>query len=112
MGDMIEPLKLLLEDVLADSGVRHELTARPGACDVALVMVSWGEELRAIADARALMGGVPLLAILPFGDEGLAQRVLLGGAQGWFALDTPLALLRASLATLADLGSPVDDNPA
>ena len=94
VGDMIEPLRLLLEDVLTDSGLRHELTSLPGACDVVLVPVSWGDDLRVIADARALAGDVPLLAILPFGDDALAQRVLLAGARGWFALDTPLALFR------------------
>ena len=109
VGDMIEPLRLLLEDVLTDTGVRYELTAQPGACDVVMVMVNWGEELRVIADARALAGDVPLLAILPFGDDGLAQRTLLGGAQGWFALDTPLALLSATLAKLASPGSTADD---
>jgi hypothetical protein len=112
VGDKIEPLKLLLQDVLTDSSVRYELTSQPGACDVVMVMVNWGEELHVIADARALAGDVPLLAILPFGDDGLAQRVLLGGAQGWFALDTPLALLSASLVKLADLGSPADDEVA
>jgi hypothetical protein len=112
VGDVIEPLKLLLEDVLTDSGVRYELTSQPGAYNVVIVMVNWGEELRVIAAARALAGDVPLLAILPFGDDWLVQRVLLAGAQGWYALDAPLDLLRASLVKLADLGSPADDEAA
>jgi len=111
-GGMIEPLKRLLGDVLTDSGVRHDLIAQPGACDVVMVMVSWGDDLRVIAEARALAGGAPLLAILPFADDELAQQVLLAGAQGWFALDTPLGLLRASLVKLADVGSPVGDEAA
>ena len=104
-GIMIEPLKLLLADVLGDSGVPHEFTTKAGACDVVIVMVTWGEEVAAIADARALAGDVPVLAILPFGDDELAQRVLAAGAQSCFALGTPLALLRASLVKLADLAA-------
>jgi len=106
VGDVIEPLKRLLEDVLTDSGGQYELTSEPGTGDVVIVLVNWGEEIRVIADARALAGDVPLLAILPFGDAELAQRVLRNGAQGWFALDTPLALFTASLDRLAGLGSP------
>jgi len=108
VGGMIEPLRLLLEDVLTDGGVRYELTSQPGGCDVVIVMVNGGEDLHVIAEAHALRADVPLLAVLPFGDDDLARRVLLGGAQGWFSLDTPLALLRASLDKLADLGRPAD----
>jgi len=74
--------------------------------------VAWGEELVLIAQARALAGDVPLLAILPFGDEELEQRVLLGGAQGWFSLDTPMALLLPALLKLSDPGSLVDGKAA
>lgn len=108
---MIEPVRRLLEDVLAEGGTRNELGAPPCACDVALVMVSWGDEHHAIADARALVGSAPILAILPFGDVGLAQRVLLGGAQDWFALDTPLALLQAVLLRLGRPASPPAGDP-
>jgi hypothetical protein len=109
---MIEPLKRLLGDVLTESGVRYHLISQPGSCDVVLVMVSWGDDLRMIAEARALAGGAALLAILPFADDELAREVLLAGAQGWFALDAPLGLLRASLVELADLGAPVDQGAA
>jgi hypothetical protein len=104
-GVNVEPLRLLLQDVLGDSGVPHEFTANARACDVVIVMVTWGEELAAIADARVLAGDVPVLAILPFGDDDLARRVLAAGAQSCFALGTPLALLRASLVKLADLAA-------
>ena len=109
VGDVTEPLQHLFEDVLTDGGVRYEVSSEPDGCDVVIVMVNWGDDVRAITDACALAGDVPLLAILPFGDDVLAQRVLLAGAQGWFALDTSLALLRAELVELANLGSPTDD---
>jgi len=111
VGEMIEPLRLLLEDVLTDSGLLYELTSQPRTCDLAIVMVNWGDERPVIAVARAaLAGDTPLLAILPFGDDGLAQRALLSGAQGWFALDTPLPLLLAALLELTALGAPVVDD--
>ncbi|MCC6748786.1 MAG: hypothetical protein IT371_14090 [Deltaproteobacteria bacterium] len=109
---MIEPLRLLLQDVLTDSGLRYELTSRPDACDVVIVLVNWGEEVRVLVDARARAGDVPLLAILPFGDDGLVERVLLGGAKGWFALDTPLVLLWESLVKLAGPGASPEAEPA
>ena len=111
-GEMIEALRNLLADVITDIGVRWARVSQPGACDVVLVMVSWGDELRAVEGARALAGDVPLLAILPFADDELAMYALLAGAQAWFALDTPLALLRASLLELADLGSPANNEAA
>jgi hypothetical protein len=105
-GGFTEPLTLLLHDVLTSSGLRYELTPA-GVCDVAIVMVSWGEELHEIAAARALAGAAPLLAILPFDDEVMARRVVNLGAQGWFTLDAPLPQLLAVLVRLA--GLPVAD---
>jgi len=106
---MIEPLRRLLEDIIADAGARFNLASRPAACDVVMVMVHFGDERHVIADARAMAGDVPLLAILPFADEGLARRVLLAGAQGWFALDTPLSQLSGALVELAGPAAPDGD---
>ena len=69
-------------------------------------MVNWGEEARIIAAARAQAVGVPLLAILPFGDDRLAECVLRCGAQDWYALDSPLENLRARLVALAAHDAP------
>jgi hypothetical protein len=109
LGDVDEPLRRLLEDVLRDGRVRCELvSALAGGVDAAVVMVTWGDEVRMITAARAQAAGVPLLAILPFGDDRLAQRVLSCGAQAWFALDSHLPLLRARLAALVDRAAPLD----
>jgi hypothetical protein len=107
IGDKIDALKLLLEDVLRDTGIRYELITAPSACDAIIVMVRMGAELREIADARALMGNGPLIAILPFSEESLIERVLLGGVQSWYALDTPLALLQLKLVKLSAVDSPL-----
>jgi len=103
LGDVDEPLRRLLEDVLRDGRVRCELVAAPArGADAAVVMVLVGEEARMIAAACTQAAGVPLLAILPFGDDRLAERVLSCGAQAWFALDSHLPLLRTRLASLVD----------
>jgi hypothetical protein len=102
LGAADEPLRQLLEDALRDGCVRCESVWAPaGGADVAVVMVNWGEEARIIAAARAQAVGVPLLAILPFGDDRLAESVLRCGAQDWYALDSPLENLRARLVALA-----------
>jgi hypothetical protein len=106
LGEMGEPLRRLLEDVLRDGGVHYQLVQPPAAADAAVVMVTWGEEASLIAAAQAQAVGVPLLAILSFGDDLLAARVLSCGAQAWYALDSPLALLRARLVALAGHDAP------
>jgi hypothetical protein len=104
-----EPLQRLLEDVLKDGGIRHEFVrSLAGAVDAAVVMVTWGEDIRVVSAARARAAGVPLLVILPFSDDQLAERVLGCGAQAWYALDTPLARLRALFVALAAYVAPVD----
>jgi hypothetical protein len=112
LGSVSGALRRLLEDVLTEEdGLRYWLvpfstgTAVDAdgdvAVDAAVVMVTWGEELRLLAAARAQAGGVPLLAILPFTDDRLAGRVLTYGAQASYALDRPFELLRTRLIALA-----------
>jgi len=102
LGEADEPLRRFLEDVLRDGSVRCELVPElTSAADVAAVMVIWGEEKRMIAAARARAVGVPLLAILPFGDDRLVERVLRLGADAWYGLDSPLSHLRTRLVALA-----------
>jgi hypothetical protein len=104
LGEADEPLRRLLEDVLRDGAVRCELVpALSYAADAAVVMVSWGEEAHTIAAARVQAPGIPLLAILPFGDDRLVELVLSCGARAWYGLDGPLSLLRARLIALAGL---------
>ena len=113
LGAVDEPLRRLLEDVLRDSRVRCDLVRAPArGADAAVVMVTWGEEARMIAAARAQAVGVPLLAILPFGDDRLAESVLRCGAQDWYALDRPLANLRARLVALAAHDLPAESAAA
>jgi hypothetical protein len=107
VGDLSEPLQRLLEDVLKDSHGRSEVVRAPAVgADAAVVAVTWGEEARMITEARAQVGSIPLLAILPFRDDRLAELVLSCGAQAWFALDSDLALLRARLVALTDRMAP------
>jgi len=107
LGEPDEPLRRLLEDVLPDGSIRCELApALTSAADVAVVLVVWGEEKRTIEAARAQAVGVPLLAVLPFGDERLAATVLRCGVDAWYGLDSPLSLLRTRLVTLAGDGAP------
>jgi hypothetical protein len=102
LGAADEPLRQLLEDALRDGRIRCEFVWAPASsADAAVVMVTWGEEAHLIAAARAQAVGVPLLAILPFGDDRLAECVLRCGAQDWYALDSPLENLRARLVALA-----------
>ena len=109
LGEADEPLRRLLEDVLRDGSVRCELVPELTiAADVAVVMVTWGEEDRLIAAARAQAVGVPLLAILPFGDDRLVELVLSRGAGAWYGLDSPLGVLRARLVALAGLDVPAE----
>ena len=109
LGEADEPLRRLLEDVLRDGSVRCELLpALTNGADVAVVMVTWGEEKLTIAAARAQAVDVPLLAILPFGDDRLVELVLKCGARAWYGLDSPLSLLRARLVELAGLDVPAD----
>jgi hypothetical protein len=107
LGEADEPLRRLLEDVLRDGVVRCELLpAQTTGADAAVVMVAWGEEVTTIAAARAEATDVPLLAILPFGDDRLVELVLGCGARSWYGLDSPLALLRSRLVALAGLDAP------
>jgi hypothetical protein len=109
LGEADEPLRRLLEDVLRDGSVRCELVpALTTDADAAVVMVTWGEEARTIAVARTQAVGVPLLAILPFGDDRLVELVLSLGAGAWYGLDSPLALLRAKLVALAGFDAPAE----
>ena len=104
LGEADEPLRRLLEDVLHEGAVQCELVPAPSdTADAAVVMVSWGEEARTIAAARVQAPGIPLLAILPFGDDRLVELVLSCGARAWYGLDSPLSLLRARLVALAGL---------
>ena len=113
LGEADEPLRRLLEDVLRDGVVRCELVpARATAADVAVVMVTWGEETSTIAAARTEAADLPLLAILPFGDDRLVELVLGCGARAWYGLDSPLALLRSRLVALAGLVAPEEAEPA
>jgi len=112
LGEANEPLRRLLEDVLRDGVVRCELVpARTTVADAAVVMVAWGEEARTIAAARAEAADIPLLAILPFGDDRLVALVLSCGARAWYGLDSPLALLRSRLVTLASPDAPDEAEP-
>ena len=109
LGEADEPLRRLLEDVLRDGVVRCELVpALTVAADAAVVMVTWGEEARTIAAARAQAADLPLLAILPFGDDRLIDLVVSCGARAWYALDSPLANLRARLVELAGFFVPAE----
>ena len=113
LGDVDEPLRRLLEDTLGGGRVRCEFVWAPAdVADAAVVLVNWGEEARIIAAARAEAVGVPLLAILPFGDDRLAESVLRCGAQDWYALDRPLANLRARLVALAAHDLPAESAAA
>jgi hypothetical protein len=113
LGEADEPLRRLLEDVLRDGVGGCELVpAHDTVADAAVVMVTWGEEARTIAAARAEAADVPLLAILPFGDDRLVALVLSCGARAWYGLDSPLALLRSRLVALAGREAPAEAKSA
>jgi hypothetical protein len=105
VGALDAGLRRSLKAALQDHRVRYDFVAPlTSAADVVLAVVRCGEEHAIIPDARAIAPHAPVLAILPSSDGDLAQRVLRLGAQAWFALDTPVGLLRAMVLTLTAHG--------
>lgn len=94
-----ESLHSLLSDVLGDMGFALRGPG-PGSApvEVALVLVQRGDEPRRLR--AALPASASLLALLPFEDERLRRQALGQGAQGCYALGTPLEALRQLLRSL------------
>lgn len=97
----------LLSDVLGEAGI--ELNVRPPEHPDVVLAAVHGSSIDAVSavlsSARQLAQQAPVIALLPIGDDRLAQRCIQLGAQGCWALDTPLSLLRSLLGTMVALPS-------
>lgn len=103
-----ESLYSLLSDVLGDMGFSLRSPGQGSApVEVALVLVERGDEPRRLR--AALPPSASLLALLPFEDERLRRQALGQGAQGCYALGTPLEALRELLRRLAP--HPTEEQP-
>lgn len=102
---MSEELVSLLRDVLVDLRIEVHAALPPGR-EASLVLAGMGrrEVARAVAIAKGSAGPVPLVAVLPFQDRRLAEAALRGGADGCYALGTPVTRLQRLVAQL--LGPP------
>ena len=90
-------LEALLRDVLGDLGIQlhgaGESCARP---DVVLALVQRGDSVPRVLETAGAPRA-PVVLVLPFADEGLAQLGVEHGARGCYALGTPLEELRRLL---------------
>jgi hypothetical protein len=98
---MREELVSLLSDVLAELQIEVCATL-PAGRTASLVLAGTGprEIAHAVAVAKGLAGAVPLVAVVPFQDRKLAATALRGGADGCYALGTPVSRLRILVAQL------------
>lgn len=102
MGES-DAFRALLVDVLLDLRVELELheggTVRP---DIVFAIVRQGDVFGVLELAKRAAFGAPIVAVMALGDERMAQRAALAGANVICALDGPLDSLRhAFLGALA-----------
>lgn len=92
---IVDPcLRALLADVLLDHDVA---VGDDDSADLVVVLVPVGDARRAIAEARRAAGDAPIIALLPFEDDGLGASARRCGADACYTLTAPLRELEAAL---------------
>ncbi|MCU0620054.1 MAG: hypothetical protein MUC69_00970 [Gemmatimonadales bacterium] len=101
LGATDNGLRALLRDVFDDMGLRlHFAPLWHCSPDLVLAAVQRRDAELVLAAACEVAGAAPILAILPYSDERLVRLVRERGAHACYALDTPLAALRAAVDAL------------
>ena len=101
LGATDDTLRRLLSDVFGDMGFRiHYAPLWHHAPDMVLAAVQWRDARGVLAAAREVADTRPILAILPYSDERLVRLAREEGAHACYAMDTPLASLRAAIGVL------------
>ncbi|QRK10754.1 DNA-binding response regulator [Archangium violaceum] len=101
--DADESLRSLLSDVLSDMGIALRPWGGAERPDVVLALVQREDSVsRVLEVAGNEAGPAPVFALLPFEDERLRRLAMSLGAQGCYALGTPLESLKGLLRNVAD----------
>ncbi|ATB30122.1 DNA-binding response regulator [Melittangium boletus] len=102
-----ESLRSLLSDVLGDMGIRLAPDVGGERPDVVLALVEREDSVpRVLRAVEESSGPAPVLVLLPFEDERLRCLAMRLGAQGCYALGTPLESLKRLLRDMSQSEAP------
>ncbi len=92
-----ESLLGLLADLLEECGFALTVEGRPELANLVIVPVAGEGGLLRLKRLTSRVPRHPVLALLPFADDAMAEAALRSGATASYALGTPLDRFRAAV---------------